>query len=154
MHMHLPMYISVASEADLPVLCELLRELFSHEPEFTPDRNVQQRGLARIIANPRVGTILVAHENDMVVGMVNLLYTESTALGTRVALLDDMVVLPASRRKGIGTMLLQSAFQKARVEGCRRITLLTEAKNADAQRFYKRHGFGESTMVPMRLHLD
>jgi len=154
MHMHLPMYTSVATEADLPVLCELLRELFTQETEFTPDRAAQHRGLAHIIANPRVGTILVAHQNDVLVGMVNLLYTESTALGARVALLEDMVVLPSARRKGIGTMLLQAAFQVARVEGCRRITLLTDASNAAAQRFYKRHGFGASPMVPLRLHLD
>jgi GNAT superfamily N-acetyltransferase len=101
-----------------------------------------------------VGTILVAHENDALVGMVNLLFTESTALGSRVALLEDMIVLPAARGKGIGTMLMQAAFQAARAEGCKRITLLTDAKNAAAQRFYARHGFGRSSMIPMRLHLD
>jgi GNAT superfamily N-acetyltransferase len=152
--MHLPIYTSVATEAHLPALCDLLHVLFSQETEFTPDRAAQRRGLERIIANPRVGTILVAYDNDAVVGMVNVLYTESTALGARVALLEDMVVLPASRRKGIGTMLLQSAFQSARAEGCRRITLLTDLGNTAAQRFYQRHGFGASSMIPLRLALD
>jgi GNAT superfamily N-acetyltransferase len=154
MHMHLPIYTAVATKAEVPVLCELLHVLFSQETEFTPDRAAQQRGLERILANPRAGTILVAYDNEAVVGMVNVLFTESTALGARVALLEDMVVLPASRRKGIGTMLLQSAFQAARAEGCRRITLLTDAGNAAAQRFYRRHGFGASSMVPLRLALD
>jgi len=154
MHMHLPMHISAATEAEIPVLCELLRELFSQESEFTPDADAQYRGLARIIANPQAGTILVAHDHDAIVGMVNLLFTESTALGARVAMLEDMVVFPASRGKGMGTMLLQAAFQVARVEGCKRITLLTDAQNAAAQRFYARHGFGPSPMVPMRLKLD
>jgi GNAT superfamily N-acetyltransferase len=152
--MHLPMHASVATQADLPVLCELLHVLFSQETEVTPDRDAQHRGLAHIIADPRVGTILVAHDHDAIVGMVNLLYTESTALGARVALLEDMVVLPAARGKGFGTLLLQSAFQAARAQGCRRITLLTDAKNAAAQRFYKRHGFDTSSMVPLRLQLD
>jgi GNAT superfamily N-acetyltransferase len=152
--MHLPMYNTVATEADLPVLCELLGVLFSQETGFTPDRNAQRRGLARIIADPRAGTVLAAHDHDAVVGMVNLLYTESTALGAPVALLEDMVVLPASRGKGIGTMLLQSAFQAARAHGCRRITLLTDVKNTAAQRFYARHGFGPSSMIPLRLMLD
>jgi len=151
---HLPMHISAATQADIPVLCELLRELFSQESEFTPDADAQYRGLARIIGNPQAGTILVAHDHDAIVGMVNLLYTESTALGARVATLEDMVVFPASRGKGIGTMLLQAAFQLARVQGCKRITLLTDAHNAAAQRFYSRHGFGLSSMVPMRLRLD
>ena len=154
MQMHLPKYVTAATPDQIPALCELLRELFSQESEFAPDADVQYRGLARIIADPRVGTILVAHDSDALVGMVNLLYTESTALGARVALLEDMVVLPASRGKGIGTMLLQAAFQAARVEGCKRITLLTDARNAAAQRFYARHGFAASTMIPLRLALD
>jgi GNAT superfamily N-acetyltransferase len=154
MHMHLPMHISAATEADIPVLCELLRELFTHESEFTPNADTQHRGLARIIANPQAGTILMAHDHDAVVGMVNLLFTESTALGSRVAVLEDMVVFPESRGKGIGTMLLQAAFQVARVEGCKRITLLTEGRNAAAQRFYARHGFGRSPMIPMRVQFD
>lgn len=154
MHMHLPMHVSAATDTEIPILCDLLRTLFTQDSEFTPDMEKQRRGLARIIANPETGTILVAREQDVIVGMVNLLFTESTALGARVALLEDMVVQPASRGRGIGTMLLQAAFQAARAQGCRRITLLTDADNAAARRFYARHGFGASAMVPLRLYLD
>ncbi|HYQ38837.1 MAG TPA: GNAT family N-acetyltransferase, partial [Pseudomonas sp.] len=38
----------------------------------------------------------------------------------------------------------------AREVGCQRITLLTDADNAAAQRFYARHGFGPSPMIPLR----
>ena len=154
MHMHLPMHVTAATDAEIPLLCELLHELFSQESEFTPDAVKQRCGLERIMANPAIGTILVARDNEVVVGMVSLLFTESTALGARVALLEDMVVRPAARGRGIGTMLLQAAFQAARAEGCRRITLLTDATNTAAQRFYARHGFGASPMIPLRLNLD
>jgi len=153
MHMHLPMHVSVATPANLPVLCELLRELFSMETEFTPDTDAQVRGLTQILSNPEIGTILVATEDQAVVGMVSVLYTVSTALGSPAALLEDMIVARAARGKGIGTMLLQAAFQTARARGCRRITLLTDASNASAQRFYARHGFHRSAMVPMRVEL-
>jgi GNAT superfamily N-acetyltransferase len=148
------MHVTVATEAQIPALCGLLRELFSLETEFTPDADAQYRGLANIIAHPQTGTILVAHEDETLVGMVNVLYTESTALGARVALIEDMIVTEAARGKGIGTMLMQAAFQAARAEGCKRITLLTDAHNTPALRFYARHGFGRSSMVPLRLHLD
>jgi ribosomal protein S18 acetylase RimI-like enzyme len=41
----------------------------------------------------------------------------------------------------------------ARAEGCARITLLTDAANAGAQRLYARFGFACSSMTPMRLML-
>jgi GNAT superfamily N-acetyltransferase len=146
--------IQVATAADIPALCELLALLFAQEAEFTPDPQAQRRGLARIVEDPAVGTILVAREEGAVVGMVNLLYTVSTALGERVALLEDMVVAPPARGRGVGSELLREAIAHASAEGCKRITLLTDGANEAAQRFYGRHGFAPSGMMPMRLALD
>ncbi len=153
MNMRLPMYVSVATAAQLPALCALPGERFAQEAEFQPDADAQYRGLARIIADPDAGSILVAVEDEVVVGMVNLLYTTSTSLGAPVALLEDMIVAPAARGRGIGTMLLQGAYQAARARGCKRITLLTDAANTAAQRFYARQGFHHSPMIPMRVDL-
>jgi len=147
------MHIRPAAAADIPALCSLLDQLFAQEAEFTPDRAAQQRGLAAIIDSPAVGTILVAVADGGVVAMVNLLYTVSTALGERVALLEDLVVDAAARGAGVGSTLLESAIAHARQGGCRRITLLTDGDNAAAQRLYRRHGFGRSPMVPLRLAL-
>ncbi|GAB3392889.1 GNAT family N-acetyltransferase [Azotobacter armeniacus] len=148
------MHIRSTTSADIPALCRLLDQLFAQEAEFTPDRAAQQRGLAAIIERPAVGEILVADEDGHILGMVNLLYTVSTALGTPVALLEDMVVDAAARDHGLGTQLLEAAIATARVRGCRRITLLTDADNRDAQRFYARQGFARSPMIPLRLALD
>jgi GNAT superfamily N-acetyltransferase len=86
--------------------------------------------------------------------MVNLLYTVSTALGERVALLEDMVVAPAARGVGVGARILEHAIQAARSSGCKRITLLTDGANESAQRFYQNHGFSISSMLPLRLSLS
>ncbi len=145
--------IRQAREHDIPALCELLSVLFAQEAEFTPEREAQRRGLARIVGHPDVGVILVAREGGAIVGMTNLLYTVSTALGTRVALLEDMVVAPHARGRGVGSALLARAIAVAREQGCGRITLLTDGVNEAAQRFYARHGFSISGMVPMRLTL-
>lgn len=147
------MVISCAQEADIPELCVLLHFLFAQETEFYPNPQTQEHGLAAIIRQPHVGRILVAREGEHVVGMVNLLFTLSTALGGRVALLEDMVVGPDARGTGIGSALLRQAVEVARLEGCLRITLLTDGDNRAAQRFYSRHGFQLSGMVPMRLML-
>jgi len=147
------MRIDAATAADIPALSQLLAALFSQEAEFTPDPETQARGLAQIITDPAVGVVLVAKDGELVVGMVNLLYTVSTALGERVALLEDMIVSSEIRGSGVGSQLLKRAIAVARSNGCRRITLLTDRSNESAQRFYKKHGFELSNMVPFRLFL-
>jgi len=148
------MQINPALPEDIPALCELLAHLFQQEAEFTPDDAAQRRALAMIIDHPEVGQILVARRGDDVVGMVNLLYTVSTALGGRVALLEDMIVAPHARGVGVGSQLLGHALALARMSGCLRVTLLTDRTNAAALRFYQRHGFIASAMLPLRLAFD
>lgn len=147
------MRIELATVADIPELTTLLNLLFSQEAEFQPDIDAQYRGLSNIISNPEIGEILTIRTDDSIVGMINLLYTVSTALGERVALLEDMVVLPQFRGAGVGSKLLQAAIAHARTSGCKRVTLLTDGDNEAAQKFYCNHGFTASTMVPFRLKL-
>jgi GNAT superfamily N-acetyltransferase len=97
---------------------------------------------------------LLARHEGQVVGMVNLLFTVSTALGARVVMLEDMIVSPEARGKGVGARLLAAAVSYARAEGFKRITLLTDRSNEIAQAFYGTQGFEASAMVPMRLVLE
>jgi ribosomal protein S18 acetylase RimI-like enzyme len=147
------MNIRPAELSDIPELCELLELLFSEEAEFHPNRAVQSAGLRQIIESPNRGQILVLRNATSVIGMVNLLFTISTALGGRVAILEDLVIHPAQRGKGCGSCLLQAAINFARSTECHRITLLTDRTNEAAQRFYGRHGFRVSEMIPLRLLL-
>ena len=144
------MKIDQANLTDIPQLCILLDELFSQEAEFTPDHELQGRGLSKILSNEDIGVILVVRESDKVIGMVNILYTISTALGGRVGDLEDFVVLPEYRNSGIGSKLLSYALNFAKKRGCQRITLLTDDDNQDAHRFYLKNGFSRSSMVPFR----
>ena len=147
--------IEEANLSDIPRLNELLETLFTQEADFHPDMDRQAAGLRLIIENPHFGRILVLRQGSgsVVVGMVNMLYTISTALGGRVAILEDMVVDPDCRGGGAGSALLQAAIAFARDQGCLRITLLTDRINSGAIRFYERHGFVLSEMVPLRLVL-
>ncbi len=147
------MQITPATISDIPALCELLALLFSQEADFQPDYEAQRRGLLQILENPDVGLILVARQKNQIVGMVNLLFTISTALGEKVALLEDLVVLPNQRGKGIGSKLLKEAIETAKLHDCHRITLLTDSVNESAQQFYQKHGFSFSAMIPMRMLL-
>ncbi len=152
--MSISLEITRAVAEDIPELCLLLEQLFTQEGEFEPDHLAQERGLAAVINSQEIGDILVARHSGEVIGMVNILYTISTALGGRVGILEDMVVLPNWRGSGVGSKLLGHAIESARNSGCKRITLLTDSDNDGAQRFYQRHGFSRSSMVVFRMLLD
>ncbi|NNM83175.1 MAG: GNAT family N-acetyltransferase [Burkholderiales bacterium] len=145
--------IRKAAIADLPALCSLLGILFSQEAEFSPDMEKQARALRQIVSNPETGLILLCAEQGETVAMTSLLFTVSTAMGGRAAILEDLVVHPSCRGRGLGTKLLQAAIGQAKESGCLRITLLTDRDNERAIELYRKHGFTPSPMLPLRLAL-
>ena len=62
----------VAKTEDIPVLCELLWELFSQEVEFTPNKEIQEKALKKIIEDENIGDIFVAVKENKVIAMVNI----------------------------------------------------------------------------------
>jgi len=146
--------IDEATIEDVPQLSNLLQILFTQEADFIPDTSRQQKGLRLIIEQPEAGRIYCARLGNRVVGMVSLLLTISTAEGNRAAWLEDLVVHPDQRRRGIGGSLLRHAVDCAKQLGCSRITLLTDKTNHLAMQFYTRAGFTSSAMVPLRLYLQ
>jgi GNAT superfamily N-acetyltransferase len=146
--------ITVAQANDIEELIPLLISLFTQDIEFEPNIEKQRSGLERIIGNPNLGEILVLKIDSKIVGMVNLLYSISTALGGKVAILEDMVINEQCRNKSFGKQLLSMAIQHAKHRNCLRITLLTDFDNDVAIRFYKQAGFQTSKMIPLRLVFD
>ena len=146
-------HIEQATLEDLPQLTDLLFDLFSHEADFVPNRSKQMRGLRLILEQPNRGRIFVLRQNGTILGMINLLFTISTAEGGFVILLEDVIVHREFRGRGFGEKLLQHAIDYAKKKDFLRITLLTDRLNEDGLRFFKSHGFFESAMIPMRLIL-
>ena len=143
--------IEPATIEDLPQLVELLVALFEEEQDFKPDRRKQEHGLRLILEQPTRGRIFVMRTDDKIVGMVNLLFTISTAEGGFGIHLEDVVVHPQHRRQGYGTRLLRHVISYASKKRFRRITLLTDRISAESQEFFEAHGFFKSRMIPMRM---
>ena len=72
-------------------------------------------------------------EDDEIVGLITfrIIHDEMEILS-----LDSL-----KENKGIGTALLDTAFQEAKLMGCTRIMLITTNDNLPALRFYQRRGF-------------
>ena len=143
--------IEPATEADLDELSEMLGELFTQESDFRPDKEKQLRGLRLIFEQPSRGRVFVLRRDGAIVGMINLLFTISTAEGGFVILLEDLVIHKEHQGHGYGSKLLQHAIDFAKQKNFLRVTLLTDRPENVAQEFFRRHGFVESSMIPMRL---
>jgi len=142
--------IEQATLEDLPQMVDLLHELFSLEGDFMPNRAKQMRGLRLILEQPNRGRIFVLRRDGMILGMINLLFTISTAEGGFVVLLEDVIVHHDFRHRGYGDKLLTHAIEYARKKDFQRITLLTDRLNEQGQHFFEKHGFFRSKMIPMR----
>jgi len=145
--------IEQATMEDLPQMVDLLYDLFSHEGDFVPDRGKQERGLRLILEQPSRGRIFVYRWNERILGMLNLLFTISTAEGGFVVLLEDVIVHHEFRGRGVGTQLLKHAIAYAKQKEFLRMTLLTDRLNEEGQEFFFRLGFFKSQMIPLRLPL-
>lgn len=142
--------VEPATIEDLPALVELTMGLFSGSDDFTPDQLAQERGLALILEQPSRGRIFVLRNGSEIFGMVNLLFTISTAMGGFVIQMEDVIVHPDHRGQGYGTMLLLHVINFAGQKDFKRITLLTDKISAESQNFFRKHNFEYSNMIPMR----
>jgi len=147
------MELGSAAQGDVPQLVTLLGILFTQEVELAPDAGRQRRALELILADPSRARIYVAREDGKVVAMAALHFTTSTAEGGKVAGLEDCIVHPEYRRRGIGKALLGYVLEQARTEGALRVMLLTDGDNLTAQALYRQLGFSPSSMLAMRLRL-
>ena len=146
--------IEPATIEDMPQLVELLVALFEEEADFHPDRQKQEHGLKLILEQPTRGRIFVLRTDHKIIGMVNLLFTISTAEGGFVIVMEDLIIHPQHRRQGYGGRLLEHVVTFAERKKFKRITLLTDRISEESQEFFEAHGFKKSSMIPMRRVFD
>ena len=149
-----PPHVEPATIEDLPELAELVMDLMARSGDFSPDRTLQERGLRLILEQPNRGRIFVIRNRDRNIGMVNLLFTISTARGGFVILMEDCVIHPDHRGQGYGSMLVNHVVDFAQRKNFKRITLLTDRMSAESQGFFEKLGFEHSHMIPMRKIID
>jgi GNAT superfamily N-acetyltransferase len=74
-------------------------------------------------------------------GFVQLFPTFSSIDAHRTWLLGDLFTTPAARGKGVGTLLMNTARDFARLTGAKGMTLETATDNHGAQRLYESLGY-------------
>ncbi len=129
------MRIERVTEPADDVLAALARLL----PQLSPGRAGPSHGeLAEIAAAP--GTVLlVARDDDVIVGTLTLLLYRLPA-GFR-GWIHDVVVDEDARGRGVGEALTQEALAIATAAGVERVDLTTRRHRKAAHRLYERLGF-------------
>jgi ribosomal protein S18 acetylase RimI-like enzyme len=144
--------VRAARPTDVERMVGLLDQLFALEADFRPDPARQQQGLALLLDDERA-RVLVAERADGVVGMCTGQLVVSTAEGGPALLVEDVVVDPHHRGRGIGRALLAALADWASGRGVRRLQLLADGNNGPALAFYDRLGWQATALVCRRLTL-
>jgi len=139
------MIIRHSDYKDIPEMANLLSELFAIEDDFTVDTEKQSRGLKLLLDMPNA-VVLVAEEDECVIGMVSMQSLVSTAIGENVGLIEDMIVTQSCRGKGIGSSLLEALIAESANKKYGRLALGADHRNSGAVAFYQKYGFATSHM--------
>lgn len=94
-----------------------------------------------ITTNPHMG-ILVAEENEKVLGYLAYSEKPQLRLGGKCLEIDELSVNPSHTGKGIGSGLVKELISHGRNKGVKRIVVSTNKKRENFQReFYPKQGF-------------
>lgn len=141
--------IEPATQDDIDALGWLLQQLFAIEADFHFDATKTGHALQQLINDERA-CVLVARDNDKVIGMCTAQLVISTAEGAYSAWVEDVVVDKQQHGKGIGTQLLNAIGEWAKGEGATRLQLLADMENQPALEFYRRSGWQQLQLQTWR----
>lgn len=140
-----------ATEADVPALLALFRQLHPDDP--APPAPAAAAAWRAIEAQPgRV--LLVAESGGVVIGTADCATLPNLTRGARSFMLVENVVVAAEhRRSGVGTALMEAAFAVARRADCYKVQLLSRSGRETAHAFYESQGF-RAVAQGYRVYLD
>jgi ribosomal protein S18 acetylase RimI-like enzyme len=133
---------------DLDDMVLLLQQLFGIENDFHFDADRQRKGLELLLDSAR-SIIMVAKEQDSVIGMATGQLVISTAEGGPSLLVEDVVVKVSRQNEGIGSML-QGLGEWGAERGAGRMQLLADRTNSSALNFYHRQGWQPTQLICLR----
>ncbi|MFP3172483.1 MAG: GNAT family N-acetyltransferase [Acidilobus sp.] len=140
------------SESDIDQVAELVVRLKSLNEELDPHFKVVpnifevvKEYLAKSIKDDKV-VVLVAEDasNKVIAGIIRFELEDRVFYEPRLAAqITDFYVRPEYRRKGLGRILMDKAFEEAKRRGAGIVTAIYPADNSIADSFYNKLGFIE-----------
>ena len=133
-----------ATLADLDAIAPLFdayRQFYGKQPDLGLARRFLRERLER-----KESVVLIAHEKDgKAVGFTQLYPSFSSGQARSIYILNDLFVVPESRRLGVGRLLLDAAADFGRNAAAASLTLATAVSNLPAQSLYETAGWSRDT---------
>ncbi|BCX12375.1 MAG: N-acetyltransferase [Thermosynechococcus sp.] len=137
--------IRPATPEDVPIIFQLIQALAAYEKLSHAVNGTEEALREHLFGDRPYAEVLLAHTPTEVIGYALFLTTYSTFLTRPGLWLEDLFVLPAYRRQGVGTALLKALVQLARNRDYGRIEWSVLDWNRPAIQFYERLG---ATVLP------
>lgn len=130
--------VTPAHETDLPQIAHLLEEMdrFYGVTEFEPADVRQSQIRSLIFRDPPAAFVLIARDDDSVVGLASYSFLWPAVGLTQSLFLKELYVAQSHRRQGVGRLLMHRVFAIAAETECSRVEWMTEQANTEAQAFY------------------
>jgi GNAT superfamily N-acetyltransferase len=131
-----PLRRAAAADAD-----EVARLLHDFNVEFdtpTPGVDVLAARLRGLLAGDETFAILAG---TPAVALALITLRPNVWYPGRVALLDELYVVPSLRGRGIGSKLIEWLVNEAHERSVSLVEINVDEGDVDARRFYERHGF-------------
>ncbi len=128
--------IRMAAPSDLRLLAELFdgyRQFYQQTADIERARDFIGERLAR-----NDSWILVAEQQDELLGFCQLYPSFSSTTTSRIAILSDLYVANSARQKGVGVALLRAAEELGKNLGVTSLELATAISNSSAQSLYEK----------------
>ena len=135
-----PLRIVPATESDVPLVFEFIRELAKYEKLLDRVEATEGRLRETLFADKPAAECVLGYSGDQAVGFALFYYTYSTFAGLPGLYLEDLFVRPEARGRGFGRMLLQYLARLAKKKGCWRIEWAVLHWNKSAIGFYESLG--------------
>jgi GNAT superfamily N-acetyltransferase len=131
-----------ATRDDVPdVIALLADDEIGAARESPADRQPYEASFAAIDADPNQ-LLVVGELDDRIVATMQVTFIPGLSRrGTWRAQIEGVRVSSTARGDGLGEHLMQWAVDRARERGCALVQLTSDARRADAHRFYERLGF-------------
>jgi GNAT superfamily N-acetyltransferase len=98
-----------------------------------------------VLSHPEIEVHVAADSGDRPMGLLSFSHRPQLRLSGRIATIDELVVLPSSRRQGVGRALVQRALERARVLSVKRVDLQLPSEPSEATfRFCEAMGFRDA----------
>ena len=140
--MHNPLNIKFmsAATADIPLLSQMIKKLYTNENTPFVEYDVHE-ALSKLINNEKFGTVNIIYCNDIAAGYIIIASVFSVEFKGEAAFLDELYIDEEFRGKGIGSIAVEFAEKYAIEKGYKALRLEVEQTNHKAQKLYRKKGF-------------